>query len=354
MTAGECTYGLSIISRGSGPERFARAAELARAADDAGFDAVWASELYDRSATILMAHLAAVTTRTRIGSSIAYGVGRTPLMWAAEARDLDELSGGRLALGIGNGTSRMMSEWHGVDGSSPAVRMEEFVTVMRKLWRLHEGPVVHDGRFYHVDVAPPAATLPPFREHLPIYTAGVNPRMIESAGRVADGLVGHPMFTAKYVDEVARPNLEKGAAKTERDADALEIVGILMCAVDDDEELARRRLAFSIAQYAASRVYDRLFEMHGWGAQQLVIRDAARARDVEAQIAAVPDEAIDAIGVACRPGDLAERVARHAAEYHHLDLTGPAWGLEPAEQERAAMAIVDGMRDALGSTAPAR
>ncbi|MEV4421240.1 LLM class flavin-dependent oxidoreductase [Patulibacter sp. NPDC049589] len=347
MSAADCTYGLSIVSRGTGPARFAAAADLARAADDAGFDALWTSELYDRSATILMAHLAGVTENVRIGSSIAYGVGRTPLMWAAEARDLDELSGGRLALGLGNGTSRMMSEWHGVDGSSPAVRMEELVVVLRKLWRLHEGPVRHDGRFYHVDVAPPAATLPPLREHLPIYTAGVNPRMVETAGRVADGVVGHPMFTAKYVDEVIRPAVATGAAKRDRDPADVETIGILMCAVHEDEEVARRQVAFSIAQYAASRVYDRLFELHGWGEAQLRIRDAARARDAEAQIAAVPDDAIDAIGVACRPGELAERVARHAVSYDHLDLTGPAWGLEPEAQEQAAMTIVEEMRAAL-------
>lgn len=353
MTSGGCTYGVTVLSRGTGPERFARAATLARSADEAGFDAVWTSELYDRSSTILMAHLAGVTSRVRIGSSIAYGVGRSPLMWAAEARDLDELSAGRLALGIGNGTTRMMEDWHGVDGSSPAVRMEEFVTVMRKLWRLHEGPVHHDGRFYRLHVAPPAATLPPYREHLPIYTAGVNPRMIEAAGRVADGLVGHPMFTAQYVDEVARPNLEIGARRTERDPADVELVGILMCAVNDDGELARRQVAFSIAQYAASRVYDRLFAMHGWAEQQLVIREAARARDVEAQIAAVPDAAIDAIAVACRPEDLPARVAEHGRSYDHLDLTGPAWGLEPEQQETAATAIVDAMRPALTATLPA-
>lgn len=350
MTRGDCTYGLTVLGRGSGPERFARAAELARAADDAGFDAVWTSELYDRSATILMAHLAGVTSRVRVGSSIAYGVGRTPLMWAAEARDLDALSGGRLALGLGNGTPRMMEDWHGVDGSSPAVRIEELVAVLKKLWLLHEGPVHHDGRFYRVHVAPPAATLPPHSPELPISIAGINPRMVEAAGRVADGLIGHPMFTARYVQEVVEPELAKGAARTGRDpVRDVELVGVLMCAVDDDVERARRRIAFSIAQYAASRVYDRLFALHGWEEQQLEIRAAARARDAEAQIRAVPDEAIDAIGVACRPGELAEHVARHAADYDHLDLTGPAWSDTPEEQEHAADTIVAELRPVLAA-----
>jgi probable F420-dependent oxidoreductase len=347
MTTNGCTYGLTIFSSGFGPQRFQRAQDMARRADEAGFTTVWTSELYNRSATIVMASLAYATARCRIGSSIAYGVGRTPLVWAAEARDLDELSAGRLVLGLGNGNARMMEDWHGVSGDAPAIRMEELVEVLRKLWRLDQGPVHHDGRFYRVHLSPTAETPPPYRPHLPIYAAGINPRMVQAAGRVADGLIGHPMFTKLYVDEVVRPALAAGAAKAERNPDEVGLTGILMCAVDDDVDAARRRLAYSIAQYAASRVYDRLFELHGWSEQQQAIREAARNRDEEALIGAVPEEAIDAIGVACRPGELAAHVERHAADYDHLDLTGPAWGLTSIEQEQAALDILHGMREAL-------
>ena len=323
---------------------------MASAAETAGFDAVWVSELYNRSATILMASLAQATNRCEIGSSIAYGVGRTPLMWAAEARDLDELSAGRIVLGLGNGTKRMMEDWHGVSGDAPAVRMEELIEVLRKLWRLDEGPVHHDGRFYRVHLTPTSDTAPPYRPHLPIYAAGINDRIMQSAGRVADGLIGHPMFTKGYVDDAVRPALAAGAQTTGRDPGDLALVGILMCAVDSDVDAARRTLAYSIAHYAASRVYDRLFELHGWAEPQLAIREAARRHDAEAMIAAVPDEAIDAIGVACAPGELADRVAVHAADYDHLNLTGPPWGVSLAEQAQAALTIVDEMRGTLVQT----
>ena len=344
-------YGLTILNSGSGPERFRRGGEIARAAEQAGFGTVWTSELYNRSSTILMGSLAAVTERVGIGSSIAYGVGRTPLVWAAEARDLDELSGGRLVLGLGNGNTTMMESWHGVDGSSPAVRMEELVVVLRKLWRLDEGPVDHEGRFYRVRLRPTSDTPPPLRLHLPVHIAGINPRMVQVAGRVADGLIGHPMFTHRYVEEIARPAIAEGAEKTGRDPDDVALTGILMCAVHDDLDRARRQIAFSIAQYAASRVYDRLFELHGWSADQQRIREAARAGDTEALIATVPEEAIDLIAVACRPGELAEAVARHAVDYDHLDLTGPAWGLAPDAQELAQMTILEEMRPALSGAA---
>lgn len=322
---------------------------IARDAEAAGFETVWTSELYNRSATVPMAVLARETTRVRVGCNIAYGVGRTPLVWAAEARDLDQLSGGRVIIGLGNGTPGMMENWHGVSGASPAVRMEELVEVLRKLWRLHEGPVHHEGPFYRVHVEPTSDTPAPIQEHLPIWTAGVGPRMVRAAGRVADGIVGHPMCTARYVDEVVRPQLEVGARSAGRDPEDLTIMGILMCAVDDDVEAARRRIAYAISQYAASRVYDRLFAMHGWTKAQLAIREAAKRRDTDALVRAVPDAAIDAIGVACRPAELAERVAQHAAHYDHLDLVAPAWGLGHDEAERATRAIVSAIRQPAGA-----
>ncbi|MCW2809773.1 MAG: flavin-dependent oxidoreductase, F420-dependent methylene-tetrahydromethanopterin reductase [Friedmanniella sp.] len=337
-------YGVTLLSGGAGPRRFTRGAEMATAAEAAGFDSIWTSELYNRSATVPMAVYSLATERVRVGSNIAYGVGRSPLMWAAEARDLDDLSGGRLTLGLGNGTATMMRDWHGVSGEAPAVRMEELVEVLRKLWKLHEGPVEHDGRFYHLDLKPTAGSSPPLQERLPIWIAGINPLMMRVVGRVADGLVGHPMFTAKYVHEVVEPELTASAESSGRSRGDITRMGILMCAVGEDEQVARDQIAFSIGQYAASRVYDRLFALHGWSAAQDEIRAAARAGDTAALIAAVPDEAIDAIAVACRPEELGRRVAEHARDYDHLALTAPAWGLTPDQLESATVQIIDAFR----------
>ncbi|MDR7254273.1 putative F420-dependent oxidoreductase [Nocardioides sp. BE266] len=340
MSGITASLGLNVASSGRGTERFRRAAELVARADAAGFDGVWTGELYNRSATIAMANFALASKRVRIGSNIAYGVGRSPLIWAAEARDLDEMSGGRLRLGLGNGTSGMMENWHGVDGTAPAERMAELIEVIRKLWRLDQGPVDHEGRFYRVHLKPTTDTPPPLQEHLPIWIAGVNPRMVAVAGRSADGLIGHPMYTGDYVREVVRPAVDAAAAAEGRSPGDLTMMGILMCKVTHDVELGRRQLAYAIAQYAASKVYDRLFELHGWGADQARIREAARERDVDAMVAAVPDAAIDAIGVVCRPGELVSRVAEHAVDYDHLSLTGVPWGVDPVQAETDAWSIL--------------
>jgi probable F420-dependent oxidoreductase len=338
------TYGVNAFGFGSGPARFDSIAEIARAAEDAGCAGVWTSELYSRSATVPMAVIARVTSRVAVGSNIAYGVGRTPLIWAAEARDLDELSGGRLILGLGNGTPAMMERWHGVSGDAPVARMRELVPLLRQLWRLDEGPVDHDGRFYSVHVTPNTDMAPPLRANLPIYIAGVNPLMVRAAGAVADGLVGHPMFTAEYLDAVVHPAVALGAAEAARSTADVAITGIKMCAIDDDEERARRQAAFAIGQYAASRVYDRLFALHGWSEAQQRIRQAVRDGDTAAVIAAVPEDAIDAIAVASTPDGFADKLRQASAGFEHLTITPPPWGLSDEETRDATWRIITALR----------
>src|SRR4051812_5586661 len=254
--------------------------EGARAADAAGLDTTWTGEFNHRSAIVALAEMAHKTQRCRIGSSIAYAVGRSPLVLANEARGLDEISGGRLVLGLGTGTKGMQKGWHGErDPESPATRLEELLPLLRRIWRLHEGPVKHDGRFYSMNLTATAEVPPPLREEIPIMTAGVNRRMIETAGRVADGLICHPTFTTQYVHDVVRPAIARGAAHTGRDPEGVEIVGMLMGAVHDDEAVARREVAAQIAFYTAPKAYAPMFEASGFADEAARIREAFAARD---------------------------------------------------------------------------
>ncbi|MCZ4492739.1 MAG: flavin-dependent oxidoreductase, F420-dependent methylene-tetrahydromethanopterin reductase [Conexibacter sp.] len=330
------TYGISTVGL-----ELAAAVRLATRADAAGVEAVWASELYSMSATVSLAAMATGTARCRLGSSILYGVGRTPLVLAADARSLDSLSGGRLVLGLGNGTVRMLRDWHGADPSAPAVRMEELVTVLRKLWRIHEGRVRHDGRFYHVDVSPTGDVAPPIRTHIPVYTAGVNPRMIEVAGRVADGLVGHPLFTTRYVDDVVRPAIARGTQHAGRRVEDVKLVSMVICAVDDDEEQARRDAAAQIAFYASVKTYDRPLAAAGFAAEAEVIREAFARRDLKAMSAAVPDAMIDAIAVAGTPRQVRAALKRYDGVLDHVILYAPALGLAAERASQNVERLVD-------------
>lgn len=314
--------GISLVTSSGGPRELAEAARLA---EQAGFASVWATEFYDRSATVGLAAMAQATSAIELGSAIAYGFGRTPLVLAAETRDLDELSGGRIILGLGTGTRRMQQDWHGLDGEHPASRMEELVPLLRRLWRLHDGPIEHDGRFYRLHVQPTAPPREPLRLDIPIYMAGVNPRMIEAAGAVADGLVGHPLFTPEYVHEVVRPALARGAARTGRERPP-PIAGYLTCSVSEDRDAARRDAAAVIAFNSTVKTYQVVHRVSGFEREAAAIRDAWTRGDFAAMAGTVSEEMVDAIALAGTPDEVGQRFdERWAGVYERTLLWPPAF-----------------------------
>ena len=102
-------------------------AKLARRAETAGFHGVYAIEFFNRHGYVTLGAIAQSTSRLRIGTAIANAFTRSPLVHASAAMDLDELSGGRMVLGLGSATRRMNEDWYGVPFSAPAPRVRELV-----------------------------------------------------------------------------------------------------------------------------------------------------------------------------------------------------------------------------------
>lgn len=317
-------------------------AATAHAAEAAGYGTVWTPEFYTRSAVVTLAAMAAQTQTCRLGTSIAYATGRSPLMLATEARSLDELTGGRLVLGLGTGTKRMMEDWHSLPGEAPAVRMEELVPLLRAIWRLHEAPVDHEGRFYRTKIVPTAEVGPPLRADIPVYTAGVNPRMVQVAGRVADGLLGHPLFSRAYVDDVVHGAIDEGRRKGERPDAEVTLVGILICAVDDeDPDRARREVAQQLAFYCAPKSYGGLLDVSGFGSVGETVREAFGADDHDAMAAAVPEEMVTRMAAAGTAAEVRARIAEAEETFDHVVLYPPSFGLDGARCEQLIAALTD-------------
>jgi probable F420-dependent oxidoreductase len=308
-----------VVTGGAG---LADVIESARLAEAAGFAGVWATEFYDRSATVSLAAMAAATTTITLGSAIAYAFGRTPIVWAAEARDLDELTAGRLVLGLGTGTKRMQRDWHGLDGEHPAGRMEELVPLIRRLLSLHEGPVSHDGRFYRVDVRPTVPVAPPTRVDLPIYLAGVNPRMVQAAGTVGDGLIGHPLFTPEYVRDVVRPALERGAERAGRDA-PVPIASYITCSVGEDRDAARQAARAVVAFNSTVKTYRIIHRHHGFDDEAERIRARWVAGDFAGAVECVTDEMLDTIALAGTAEEVRARYTERWAGVYEQALLWP-------------------------------
>lgn len=314
---------------------------VTKRAEEAGFDTAWTTEFYTRSATISLAATALATERITVGSAIAYAVGRSPLVLATEARDLDELGGGgRLILGLGAGTRRMQQDWHGLDFSSPAKRFEELVPLLRQIWEMGPDGVQHEGAYYRMSLKPTAELRPPVR--IPIYLAGVREHMLRAAGAVADGQLGHPLFTRQYVEDVVKPAIAAGAERAGRSPSEVTRTGYVITAISDDPDTARREAKAQIAFYAIVRTYNSIIAMHGWERDVDAMRAAWDRRDVEAMIAAVPDAMLDEMALSGTVDDVRDRYeSDFARRYDHVLLYPPSFGIEAGRFAENAHAIID-------------
>jgi hypothetical protein len=122
---------------------------------------------------------------------------------------------------------------------------------------------------------------------IPILVGAFNQRMIREAARVADGVIGHGLFTSRWWNDVVRPN----------SGDGLEY-GWVITAIDDDDPDravldARRMVGF----YLTVKTYDPYVEFHGWQEPVATIRAAFAKGDMDTVAAAVTDEMLEAITV---------------------------------------------------------
>jgi alkanesulfonate monooxygenase SsuD/methylene tetrahydromethanopterin reductase-like flavin-dependent oxidoreductase (luciferase family) len=198
--------------------------------------------------------------------------------------------------------------------------------------------VQHEGRFYRMALQPTAEVVP--RRPVPVYLAGFNARMVQAAGAVADGLVGHPIFTRRYVEEVVRPALAAGAARTGRDAD-VPIAGYVICSVADDGDRARRDAAAQIAFYVVVRTYAALVELEGFTAEVAEIRDAWKRRDHDAMIAAVSPAMLARMAVAGTPDEARDQLPAFRGLYDRTCCYVPSFGLSGAEITERVDAVLD-------------
>jgi probable F420-dependent oxidoreductase len=323
--------------------------ELAARAEAAGFDSVWAPEFHNHSGPLALAGAALQTDSIELGTSIAWAFGRSPLLTAVTALDLDELSGGRFVLGLGTGTRRMRTDWLGAPGDRPARRLRETVEAIRAVWAAAEtGAVEYEGELVQLRVRP-YGRVGQVRPAVPVYLAAVNEGMARTAGSVADGVVSHPMATVRYIEDVMRPAIAEGAEAEGRAPADVAIADWLLVAVADDEDRAREDAKRQIAFHATVKTYDRILDLHGFTEVAAQIRDLWRSYDLAGMTALVTDEMLDAMAVAGTPAECRERVAERAPSADRLLLGAPAVATDPGRMREYHEALVDtfGNRDSM-------
>jgi probable F420-dependent oxidoreductase len=310
----------------------AELADEARAAEAAGIECLWTPELF-RSSITQAAFLAAETERVGIGTGIAWAFTRSAFILAVSALDIDEMSGGRFRLGLGAGVKRLNETWHGVEYGKPAPHLRETIEAVREIMaKAHRGePIRYEGDYQDIDIKGWVRPHPPVRETVPIYTAAVREGMARMAGDVADGLIGHPMCSLRWLDEVVVANFEQGLARSGRVRSDLDFIPTVCCAISEDEEAAHEAARRTICFYATVRTYMPLWEMHGFGDAAAAVGDAFRAGDFAAMPAHVPDEMVDTYTAAGPIDKVRDRVEAVAERADGVFLTPPTYFLPPEE-----------------------
>jgi alkanesulfonate monooxygenase SsuD/methylene tetrahydromethanopterin reductase-like flavin-dependent oxidoreductase (luciferase family) len=238
---------------------------------------------------------------------------RSPFVHASAVRQLSKIAPRRVFLGLGSGTSRMNRDWFGVQADHPAPRMAELVEVIRAFLQAENGETIrYSGQYYNIEADIRAPVLG--RLDVPILIGAFNKIMLRTAGRTADGVLGHGIFTDRWWGEVVDPELARGAASSGRDASALHRWGWLITAIDDtDPQRATREARLQIAFYLTVRTYDSLVELHGWQDQVAAIRAAFRGGRPDTIAEHVTDDMLWAIAVCGDTAQAREMLKSHTA-----------------------------------------
>ena len=296
-----------------GPPGGARLVELAKEAENLGYDTIWAPEIYGSDCFTPLTWIGANTERINLGTSIMQLSARTPASAAMHAVALDYLSNGRLILGIGVSGPQVVEGWYGQPYPKPLARTREWVSIFRKIVA-REGPVSFDGKHYQLPMQggtglgkPLKLILHPIRERIPVYLGAEGPKNVALSAEICDGWI--PMFLSPY----RMMDLYKDAMRI-RNKD-FEIAASVPVIIDDDVQRALNQIKQNVGFYVGG-MGAKSFNVHkdhvtrmGFGEAADRVQELFFAGRRDAAIAAVPNELCDEISLVGPKERIRERLA---------------------------------------------
>lgn len=289
-------------------------------ADRLGYHVVWTAEAYGSDAVTPLAWIGALTKQIKLGTAILQMPGRTPANTAMTATTLDQLSGGRMVLGIGLSGPQVVEGWHGVAYGKPLGKTREYVEILRKIFAREEA-LVHHGEHYQIPYAgedatglgKPLKSILHGRADLPIYIASIGPKNVELTAEIADGWL--PIFYSRTLYEKAyKPYLEAGFAKAGKTGEGFDISANVTVALEDDLEVAYNMVKPMMALYIGGmgargkNFYFDLAVRAGFEEAAVKIQDLYLEGNRGEAMMAVPDALIDEIALCGSADRIRDRV----------------------------------------------
>lgn len=288
--------------------------EAIKEADRLGFYAVWTAEAYGSDAVTPLAWLGAQTENIHLGTAIMQMPARTPANTAMTAITLDQLSGGRMLLGLGLSGPQVVEGWHGLPYGKPLGKTREYVNIVRTIFK-REAPLVHDGKHYQIPykgddatgLGKPLKSIIHGRPDIPIYLAAIGPKNVELTAEIADGWL--PIFfSPTHYQDTYQEMVEAGFTKAGdgKSIDNFDIAPSVGVVIGDDVETCFNALKPMLALYIGGmgakgkNFYFDLACRFGYEEAATKIQDAYLAGNKFEAVSQVPDELVDDVSL-CGP-----------------------------------------------------
>jgi alkanesulfonate monooxygenase SsuD/methylene tetrahydromethanopterin reductase-like flavin-dependent oxidoreductase (luciferase family) len=316
----------TFISPGKSLER---AITRARLADELGFDSVYTTQVARRDALTVLTAYAVTTNRIRLGTGVLPIFSRTPVATAQAAATIDELSEGRMVLGLGVSHQVTVENWFDSKIEKPVSQMREYAGIARAILRGEEPP---EGEFFNTKFR--FMGYEP-RPELPIYIAALSPNMLRLAGEIADGVMLWVCNHA-YVRDVVVPEVSKGREKAGKPLEGFDVVAAVPAALTDDREAALGALRQELVTYFSLPFYRAAIERSGYADDVKAFDEGIQAGDVEKAKAGISDRFLDALGAIGSEQQVTDGVRR----YLDAGATSPCMGGLPGTDFEATLGAV--------------
>jgi alkanesulfonate monooxygenase SsuD/methylene tetrahydromethanopterin reductase-like flavin-dependent oxidoreductase (luciferase family) len=290
------------------------AVERVRLAESLGYETVYVTHIAGRESLTVLTAYALATTSIRVGTGVVPIYTRTPATMAQTAATIDELSDGRLTLGLGVSHRVVVESWHGQSIERPVAEMREYASLVRAILRGEDPPQGEKWQTaFHL------AGLDP-RPQLPLYIAALSPAMLRLAGEIADGVLLW-LCSPQYIRDVVVPEVTAGRERTGRTLEGFDIVPAVPAALTEDRAGAYSAMRRDLLPYFSLPFYRAMLERSGFGAD-LAAYDAA-AGDFAAMQAAVSDDFLDQLTAVGDESALHAGVERYRAAGSTSPCVGP-------------------------------
>jgi alkanesulfonate monooxygenase SsuD/methylene tetrahydromethanopterin reductase-like flavin-dependent oxidoreductase (luciferase family) len=284
--------------------------ERVKIADEAGVDTVFVAEAWGQDAFTLLTQLAERTTRIKLATGIVNYYSRSPAALAQHFATLDELSEGRMIIGLGASSANVIEHFHGIPFNPTLARMKETVEIINML--IAEQPLHYHGKWFKLERGF-TLRFKPFREHIPVYIASFRPRAVKQVAAIADGWLPTMIPIGRLKEEVDK--FAAHARTAGREPADLTVRAAGGVTVTQDRERARRAAKATTAFYVARMgdfYYQQLCDM-GFADDVNEVRRAWGEGGSAAGYAAVSDTLCDALGAFGSVEECRERLAVEAA-----------------------------------------